>query len=239
MGAVLVPLLVGPRAGRRPPARLVALRRVHRRVPGEDPAARAPAGAAPRSRRGARRAAARAARVHALVVRVVVVARLPATAISTRLGAAARRPGRARPGARAGRRPGWDAATGTADEPRRASSPRTLSRRASSSTAGGAADRGRRRVAGRVRRWPTPAASCSRRRRTSRVPPRSFRTCTSRSSPRTSSCAGLEELFAAVGDDLPSSLAIVTGPSRSADIEQKLTVGVHGPGEVHVVIQGR
>ena len=50
--------------------------------------------------------------------------------------------------------------------------------------------------------------------------------------------AGLEELFAAVGDDLPSSLAIVTGPSRSADIEQKLTVGVHGPGEVHVVIQG-
>jgi len=51
--------------------------------------------------------------------------------------------------------------------------------------------------------------------------------------------AGLEELFAAVGDDLPSSLAIVTGPSRSADIEQLLTVGVHGPGEVHVVIQGR
>jgi len=49
--------------------------------------------------------------------------------------------------------------------------------------------------------------------------------------------AGLEELFAAVGDDLPSSLAIVTGPSRSADIEQLLTVGVHGPGEVHVVIQ--
>jgi L-lactate dehydrogenase complex protein LldG len=48
---------------------------------------------------------------------------------------------------------------------------------------------------------------------------------------------GLEELFATVGDDLPSSLAIVTGPSRSADIEQLLTVGVHGPGEVHVVIQ--
>lgn len=51
--------------------------------------------------------------------------------------------------------------------------------------------------------------------------------------------SGLDELFAAVGDDLPSSLAIVTGPSRSADIEQQLTVGVHGPGEVHVVIQGR
>ena len=47
---------------------------------------------------------------------------------------------------------------------------------------------------------------------------------------------GLEELFAAVGGDLPSALAIVTGPSRSADIEQTLAVGVHGPGEVHVVL---
>jgi L-lactate utilization protein LutC len=47
---------------------------------------------------------------------------------------------------------------------------------------------------------------------------------------------GLADLFAALGDDLPSALAIVTGPSRSADIEQKLAVGVHGPGEVHVVL---
>jgi L-lactate dehydrogenase complex protein LldG len=47
---------------------------------------------------------------------------------------------------------------------------------------------------------------------------------------------GLAELFEAVGDDLPSALAIVTGPSRSGDIEQTLVVGVHGPGEVHVVL---
>ena len=47
---------------------------------------------------------------------------------------------------------------------------------------------------------------------------------------------GLDELFVRLGTDLPSALAIVTGPSRSADIEQRLAVGVHGPGDVHVLI---
>ena len=47
---------------------------------------------------------------------------------------------------------------------------------------------------------------------------------------------GLAELFAEVRNDLPSALVIVTGPSRSADIEQRLIVGVHGPAEVHVVL---
>ncbi len=29
---------------------------------------------------------------------------------------------------------------------------------------------------------------------------------------------------------------IATGPSRTADIEMALTIGVHGPGEVHVFL---
>ena len=47
---------------------------------------------------------------------------------------------------------------------------------------------------------------------------------------------GLDELLVAVEGVLPSALAIVSGPSRSADIEQVLALGVHGPREEHVVI---
>ena len=33
-----------------------------------------------------------------------------------------------------------------------------------------------------------------------------------------------------------SAIALVTGPSRTADIEMTLTIGVHGPKELHVFI---
>jgi len=49
--------------------------------------------------------------------------------------------------------------------------------------------------------------------------------------------ASTAEVLRHLGErELPSNVALITGPSRSGDIEQIIALGVHGPLEVRVVI---
>ncbi len=49
------------------------------------------------------------------------------------------------------------------------------------------------------------------------------------------STADLFRRLPGVGE-LPSNIVLVTGPSKSADIGMELALGVHGPGEEHVIL---
>jgi L-lactate utilization protein LutC len=56
--------------------------------------------------------------------------------------------------------------------------------------------------------------------------------------PRDRILTGLDELFTILPNpaEQTSSMVLITGPSRTADIEQILVRGVHGPGQITVVV---
>jgi L-lactate dehydrogenase complex protein LldG len=56
--------------------------------------------------------------------------------------------------------------------------------------------------------------------------------------PQSRILANLDQLLAVIPkpSDATSAMVLITGPSRTADIEQILVRGVHGPGEVYAII---
>lgn len=46
----------------------------------------------------------------------------------------------------------------------------------------------------------------------------------------------LDDFFGTLGDSPPTNITLETGPSRTADIELTLTIGVHGPGRLTVIV---
>ncbi len=48
--------------------------------------------------------------------------------------------------------------------------------------------------------------------------------------------ATLDDCFASFKEDPPNNITLVTGPSRTADIELTLAIGVHGPEKLDIIV---
>jgi L-lactate dehydrogenase complex protein LldG len=46
----------------------------------------------------------------------------------------------------------------------------------------------------------------------------------------------LDDFFSRYNEDPPNNVTLITGPSRTADIELTLTVGVHGPKALDIIV---
>ena len=53
--------------------------------------------------------------------------------------------------------------------------------------------------------------------------------------------SGMEEAFALIRQErgaLPRAVNMISGPSRTGDIEQTIVLGAHGPYRVHILLVG-
>ena len=54
--------------------------------------------------------------------------------------------------------------------------------------------------------------------------------------PREALLPAMEDCLPALAEEIPRNISFITGPGKTADIEQTMTVGAHGPRKVIVVL---